>query len=81
MTDPVAVVINNIATTAVSCNGSTDGQIDITAGGGVPGYTYSIDGGATFQAGNIFTNLAPNNYNIQVNDANNCTVTGECDCN
>lgn len=75
LVDPVPVVINSAIPTDVSCTGSTDGQIDITASGGVPGYTYSVDGGATFQAGNVFSNLIPNTYNIQVNDANNCSAT------
>jgi len=72
LNDPVAVNIDNAVATDVSCNGDTDGQITITASGGVPGYTYSIDNGLTFQAANNFTNLAPNNYDIVVNDANGC---------
>lgn len=72
LTDPPAVNIDNVITSAVSCTGDTDGQIDIQASGGNPAYTYSIDGGVTFQAGNLFTNLAPGNYPVQVNDANNC---------
>jgi gliding motility-associated-like protein len=75
LVDPIAVIINSAIATAVSCAGDTDGQINIVASGGLPGYTYSVDGGLTFQAGTSFTNLAPNTYNIQVNDANNCFAT------
>ncbi|NOT51881.1 MAG: T9SS type B sorting domain-containing protein [Chitinophagaceae bacterium] len=62
-------------TNPVSCNGLSDGTITITANGGVPPYQYSIDGGATWQASNVFT-VAANNYpNILIRDANNCTTT------
>ncbi|WEK18826.1 MAG: Ig-like domain-containing protein [Candidatus Pedobacter colombiensis] len=36
-----------------------------------PGSTYSKDGGATFQANNIFTNLEPDNYSIVVKIGDN----------
>jgi large repetitive protein len=49
---------------------NSDGSITVTAAGS-SGYTYSRDG-VTFQASNIFTNLANTNFNITVRDANNC---------
>lgn len=54
--------------------GNSDGAVTITATGGVAPYTYSING-VTFQASNIFTNLASGFYTITVKDANNCTNT------
>ena len=75
LTDPAAVIIDAVIPTDVSCFGDTDGEITINASGGVPGYTYSIDGGVNFQGTNSFTGLAPGNYNIQVNDANSCPAT------
>jgi gliding motility-associated-like protein len=72
LTDPLAVNIDNVTPVDVSCFGDTDGQLTIAASGGVPGYTYSIDNGVTFQAGTNFTNLAPANYDVQVNDNNGC---------
>lgn len=72
LTDPLAVSIDLVTPTDVNCFGNTDGQLDIVASGGVPGYTYSVDNGVTFQAGTNFTNLAPGNYDVQVNDFNNC---------
>jgi gliding motility-associated-like protein len=72
LTDPVAVVIDNVTIVDVTCFGDADGQLTINVSGGAPGYTYSIDGGISFQAPNNFTGLATGSYNIQVNDVNSC---------
>lgn len=44
------------------------GSITIAATGGFPPYTYSIDGGATYQSSPIFNNLTPGIYSIFVKD-------------
>lgn len=64
----------NSTPTDPSCAGN-DGQIDVTASGGATPYTYSIDGGSTFQSGASFTGLAANTYNIVVQDNNGCQGT------
>jgi gliding motility-associated-like protein len=56
----------------VTCNGGTNGGIVINATGGTPGYQYSSDGGASYQAGNSFTLIA-GTYNVRIKDANGCT--------
>lgn len=53
-----------------------NGEIEIVANGGTPGYTFSIDNGATFQAANNFTGLLAGNFDLVVEDANNCPATG-----
>ncbi|MBY5960305.1 SprB repeat-containing protein, partial [Membranicola marinus] len=63
--------------TDASCHGGSDGKITVTAGGGTPGYTYSIDGGQNYQPSNEFTGLTAGNYTITIKDANGCTKT--CD--
>jgi hypothetical protein len=65
--------IDNVSTTDVSCNAGSDGSIIITASGGTAPYTYSIDGGSTFQSSSSFTGLAAGTYNIEVMDASGCT--------
>src|SRR5690606_24062468 len=60
--------------TDITCNGSADGQIEVTVDGGTTAYEYSLNGGA-FQAGNLFENLAAGAYTITVRDANGCTAT------
>jgi hypothetical protein len=56
----------------VTCFGLVNGTITINASNGTTPYQFSIDNGATFQSSNIFTNLAPNTYVIQVKGANGC---------
>lgn len=63
----------NTTNTSILCNGG-NGTITITASGGNGGYQYSVDGGATYQAGNTFSVVA-GTYNISVKDVNNCTAT------
>lgn len=53
-----------------------NGQISITATGGTPGYTYSVDNGATFNNGNSFTGLLAGNFNLVVEDNNGCSASG-----
>ena len=62
------------ASTAVICNGQTNGTITVTANGGVSPYEFSIDGGANWQTGNIFT-VAAGAYTVIIRDANGCTVS------
>jgi gliding motility-associated-like protein len=71
ITQPTAISVT-AANTNVSCNGGSNGTLTVTATGGTPGYTYSING-TTFQASNSFTGLAAGSYTITVKDANNCT--------
>jgi len=56
---------------AMGCN-TNDGQVTLTPAGGTPPYQYSINAGATFQSGNVFSNLAPGSYSILIEDANGC---------
>ena len=45
----------------------------ITANGGTAPLQYSVNNGVTFQAGNTFSGLTGNNYQIIVKDNNGCT--------
>ncbi len=58
--------------TNVTCFGSSNGSILVTASGGTGTITYSKDG-TNFQASASFTGLALGNYTITAKDANNCT--------
>ena len=67
-------VISTVAETDPTLCGGADGQIDITATVGTGSLQYSIDGGTTFQAGNVFTSLSANTYPIEVMNGS-CIVT------
>jgi gliding motility-associated-like protein len=57
------------------CNGEIlNGSLQATDTGGVPPYTYSIDGGETYQEGNVFSVASEKTYEITVKDANGCTA-------
>lgn len=57
----------------VSAQGQCDGDLTITASGGTPPYSYSIDNGVTFQSANPIIGLCAGNYDIVVIDASGCT--------
>ncbi|PCH69207.1 MAG: hypothetical protein COC01_02120 [Bacteroidetes bacterium] len=82
---PITVVIGQpppLGATGIvsdaSCYLICDGAITVTASGGVPPYSYSIDNGATFQSSNyLFGLCAYFPYDFVVQDANlNQVVTG-----
>jgi gliding motility-associated-like protein len=68
---PLTPAIETSTLTQPTCLVNT-GTISITSPLGA--YTYSIDG-VTFQAGLVFSGLAPNTYTITVKNASNCTST------
>jgi phosphodiesterase/alkaline phosphatase D-like protein len=55
----------------VTCNGAADGKILISATGGTPPYSYSVDG-ETYQTDSVIQNLAPGKYYPVVKDNNGC---------
>jgi large repetitive protein len=69
------VVYDAIIITDATCNGGADGSIDISVSGGTAPYQYSIDGGASFFATNLFTGLIAGTYDIEVTDDAGCNVT------
>jgi len=54
----------------------SDSDVTVTASGGTGTLMYSADGGITYQASNVFTDLANGSYTVCTQDANGCT---ECD--
>jgi hypothetical protein len=53
-----------------NCNGT----ITVNAAGGVPPYTYSMNGGPS-QSTNMFVTLCPATYAVNVTDGNGCSMT------
>jgi hypothetical protein len=69
ITDPDSLIMTLVQDN-ISCFGETDGAITISATGGTPSYTYSINDNAT--TSHELTDLTPGVYSIYVIDSNNC---------
>ncbi len=65
--DPAALKAQISIVKTVDC--TSNGTISVTASGGQSPYEYSINGGATYQTSNIFSNLIAGTYNVWVKDA------------
>ncbi|MES2575603.1 MAG: T9SS type B sorting domain-containing protein, partial [Bacteroidota bacterium] len=78
ITQPV-ILTASAAVTPFGCdatNAPQDAIVTITAIDGTPGYTYSFDGGNTFQASASFPVNTPQTINYVVHDANGCIANG-----
>lgn len=62
------------STTDETC-ASSNGSIVLSQTGGSSPYTYSIDGGSSFQSSSTFSSLAAGTYSIVVKDAGGCEGT------
>lgn len=67
ITQPTEIIIMPMPTN-ITCNGAADGKIEISVTGGSGTYQYSINGGETYFATNIFTGLTDGAYSIYVDD-------------
>lgn len=66
-----AITVSSTKVNTSAC--SNTGFIQVLAGGGTPGYTYSITGAnGTYQASNQFTGLAAGSYDVWVQDSKGC---------
>ena len=62
-------LINDVVKQDTTCTLSSNGSITLMTKYGVPDYSYSIDGGNTYQMSNVFQNLAAGQYNIITMDS------------
>lgn len=67
-----SVVTANADSSAVSCNGGSNGTVWVLPNGGTPPYTYGWSNGATTQ---FVSSLTAGTYSVTVTDANGCTTT------
>ena len=73
ITEPLALVVSTNAVSDVSCNGLTDGTIDMSVSGGTTPYTYAWTG-STATTEDI--TVGAGNYTLTVTDANGCIEAG-----
>jgi gliding motility-associated-like protein len=74
---PTTLKIESSTVTNISCNGQTDGVIEVVASGGTPPYTYVLYDDSsnpikTQVADGKFTGLVAGNYKVSVDDGNTC---------
>ncbi len=77
VTQPTAIALQT-STSNASCNGGTDGAVNLTVTGGSGAYTYHWSNNATTQDLN---NVAAGTYSVTVTDANSCTKTATATVN
>ena len=88
VTEPTALAITDTVSDhtgfSITCNGNSDGEIDITPSGGTSVYTYAwtkkvgpdFDGDDTaISTDQDVNSLGPGDYKVVVTDSNNCTIS------
>ncbi|MFM7078398.1 MAG: beta strand repeat-containing protein, partial [Bacteroidota bacterium] len=69
----LAPTITSTTSTAVLCNGGSNGALNITATGGTGSITYTLNGGSPQSTG-TYSNLSAGTYSVSATDANGCTA-------
>lgn len=74
--NPPFLQIDQVSTHPVSCDNNTEPQIAVTMEGGVPPYSFSING-SQWQTASNWYQLKEGNYQVKVEDANHCVVQSD----
>jgi hypothetical protein len=74
ITEPAVLTAATSSVINVTCNGGSDGQITISAGGGTAPYQYNLNGGS-YQVSATFMGLTAGVYTMGVRDSRLCVVT------
>jgi hypothetical protein len=71
--EPTELLLNLTLATDATC-GANDGQIEVSATGGILAYSYQLDGASTQSTG-IFSGIGSGTYIASVIDGNGCEAT------
>ncbi|MBN9299723.1 MAG: gliding motility-associated C-terminal domain-containing protein [Filimonas sp.] len=72
ITQPEILKVGEDTHVNVSCNGLSDGSLQVAGSGGTAAYNYSIDN-VNWQSSTSFHNLSAGEYSVYVKDAKSCT--------
>lgn len=75
ITQPAVLAWNTTQVTNVSCNGGSNGSINLTSNGGTNPKNFNLQPGNINSANGTFNGLSQGVYTIIVTDANNCTIS------
>jgi gliding motility-associated-like protein len=81
LTEPAAMSLNLSSPSYsggynISCNGNSNGQINLTNGGGIPSYTYIWSGPSSFTSNaQSPTGLTAGDYSVSITDVNSCSIS------
>lgn len=79
LTEPDELALDFLET-PISCNGNSDGEIDLAISGGTAPFTVSWMGPNGFTSANEdISGLPAGTYNVEVTDFNNCVISGSYD--
>ena len=85
LTEPTTLSSSTSATSSPSCNGDSDGSIDLTVSGGTSPYTFNWEDnaapGTTVSTVEDPMGLAAGTYNVTVTDTKGCTSTSAATIN
>lgn len=71
------IIIQQVIITHEQSKYGDNGALEIIATSGEGGLEYSIDGGESYESGNVFTDLEPGVYSVWVRDSAGCIDTAE----
>jgi hypothetical protein len=69
---PAAISVNATVLQHITCNGGNNGQIQVSASGGIGSQSFSLDG-VNYFSNTTFGGLPAGNYTIYMKDAGGCT--------
>jgi len=73
--EPTSVFIDSTSITDVSCNGLSDGELFVSASGGVGNFNFNLMPGNLMNATGIYNGLIANIYTVTATEGNGCSVS------
>jgi hypothetical protein len=72
ITEPSNILSSSTAITNATCNGSSNGAVNLSVSGGTPSYTYLWSNASTTED---LSGIVAGTYNVTITDANGCTTS------